>query len=438
MLDVVFEKLRYMIESEWTEGQAVATILETYEDVKMDPPRRLTPEEKEDDLLVEMWKEDVKQHISETRALTRAKRRLYATVWKLLSKTMRNKVTGRDEFEEKNTSSDVLWLLRVVREIVSSFDHTVPKPLSKLESLAKILNFHQGEKLENADYVKGLIALIKVHEQYDGPFGFSTKDMTEMTERIGRLTDEDGNPLTEVEKSKVRAKEIKAIREKAIAMQIIRGACKKRYSQLKLNLSNDYSLKINKYPDTVEEATSALNVHENNLHGRLKKGRAQTGLTFVQDGNEKLVAGKNGKVQEHIQCHRCKSKGHYANQCPVPSNESGSPNSQDGSTDVQVSTHVLSQSHQMSDGSPMNHIQLTTSTGTLDPKLILLDSESTVHVFNNKDLLTDIRLHPEGRVLRVHSNGGCMDSRMVGRFGDIDVWYNPNSIANILSLRIDH
>jgi hypothetical protein len=29
MLDVVFEKLRYTIESEWTEGQAVATILET-------------------------------------------------------------------------------------------------------------------------------------------------------------------------------------------------------------------------------------------------------------------------------------------------------------------------------------------------------------------------------------------------------------------------
>jgi hypothetical protein len=88
--------------------------------VKLDPPRRLTPEEKEDDLLVEMWKEDVKQHISETRALSRAKRRLYATVWKLLSNTMRNKVSGRDEFEEKNTASDVLWLVKVVREIVSS------------------------------------------------------------------------------------------------------------------------------------------------------------------------------------------------------------------------------------------------------------------------------------------------------------------------------
>jgi hypothetical protein len=284
--------------------------------------------------------------------------------------------------------------------------------------------------------VKGPIALIKGHEQYDGPFGFSTKDMTEMNEQVERLKDDEGNPLTEIEKTKIKAKEIKIIREKAIAMQIIQGACKKRYSQLKLNLSNDYSLKTNKYPDTVEEATSALNVHESNLQARLKRGRPQSGLTFVQDGTKKLVAGKNGKIQEHIQCHKCKFKGHYANQCPTPPDGSESQKSQNGETDVQVSTHVLSQSHQMSDGSPMNHIQLTTSTATLDPNLILLDSESTVHVFNNKDLLTDIRLHPKGEVLRVHSNGGCMDSRMVGRFGDIDVWYNPNSIANILSLAL--
>jgi hypothetical protein len=177
MLDGVFEKLRFTIESEWTEGQAVATIFENYNNVKPDPPRRLTTEEKEDDVLIEMWKEDVKQHIYETRALSRAKRRLYATAWKLLSKAMRNKVAGRDKFEEKNTASHVVWLLKVVREIVSSFDHTVPKPLSKLESLAKtkILNFEQGEKMENADYVKGLIALIKVHEQYDGPLGSQPK-----------------------------------------------------------------------------------------------------------------------------------------------------------------------------------------------------------------------------------------------------------------------
>lgn len=336
MLDVIFEKLRYTIESEWTEGQLVATILETYEDVKVDPPRRLSEDDKKDDLLVEMWKEDVKQHISEMRALTRSKRRLYATVWKLLSKNMRNKVAARDAFEEKNAQADVVWLVNVIREIVSSFDRTIPQALSKLECMAKILNFQQTEKMENADYVKGLIALVKVHEQYDGPFGVSTKHMREMDDRVDNLTDDQGNPLGNVEKAKIKEKEIKEIREKAIAMQIIRGACKKRYSQLKMDLANDYGLKIDKYPDTVEEATSALNVHEGNLPNRQRKGRNQNGFSFAQDGNEKsVVPGKNGKVVEHILCHNCKSKGHYANQCPSLGDNPDSHDSTGDGTDAQ-------------------------------------------------------------------------------------------------------
>jgi hypothetical protein len=76
------------------------------------------------------------------------------------------------------------------------------------------------------------------------------------------------------------------------------------------------------------------------------------------------------------------------------------------------------------------------STGILDQALILLDSQSTVHVFDNKELLTDIKVHPEGKTLQVFTNGGHMDSQMVGCFGDIHVWYNPNSIANILSLAL--
>jgi hypothetical protein len=99
-----------------------------------------------------------------------------------------------------------------------------------------------------------------------------------------------------------------------------------------------------------------------------------------------------------------------------------------------VSTHISYQSHQTSDDAIPNHIQLTTSSGFLDRSQILLDSQSTVHIFNNEALLvTDIKVHPECKTLQVFSNGGFMDSDMVGPFGDIDMWYNPNSIANILS-----
>jgi hypothetical protein len=87
MLDVIFEKLKYSIESEWwMEGQVVAEVLDSYEDVTVEAPRHLTADKKNNELLVEIWKEEVKQHVAEVRALTtRAKKKLYATEWKLLT-----------------------------------------------------------------------------------------------------------------------------------------------------------------------------------------------------------------------------------------------------------------------------------------------------------------------------------------------------------------
>jgi hypothetical protein len=64
---------------------------------------------------------------------------------------------------------------------------------------------------------------------------------------------------------------------------------------------------------------------------------------------------------------------------------------------------------------------------------ILLDSQSTISVFKNKRLLKNIR--QSANVMRAITNGGHQDSNMIGDFPNLGpVWYNPNSLANILSL----
>ena len=70
---------------------------------------------------------------------------------------------------------------------------------------------------------------------------------------------------------------------------------------------------------------------------------------------------------------------------------------------------------------------------TISSSWVLLDSESTISVFKNPRLLLNIR--NSGSQITVHTNGGMQTSTMVGdipNFGT--VWYNPRSIANILSL----
>jgi hypothetical protein len=76
--------------------------------------------------------------------------------------------------------------------------------------------------------------------------------------------------------------------------------------------------------------------------------------------------------------------------------------------------------------------QNVTRTG-IPSSWILLDSQSTVSVFNNARLLSNIR--PSPRKLRVLTNGGTQTSTQMGtvtNFGDI--WYNEASLADILSM----
>jgi hypothetical protein len=68
-----------------------------------------------------------------------------------------------------------------------------------------------------------------------------------------------------------------------------------------------------------------------------------------------------------------------------------------------------------------------------DPSWILLDSQSTISKFCNPNMLTNIRTSP--RALHALTNGVRLDSTMVGDFPNLgEVWYNNQSIANILSL----
>jgi hypothetical protein len=69
----------------------------------------------------------------------------------------------------------------------------------------------------------------------------------------------------------------------------------------------------------------------------------------------------------------------------------------------------------------------------ISPHFILLVSDSTISIFCNPDLLSDI--HYVDDHLHLTTNGGHQVSTQMGTLKDFGpVWYNPHSIANILSL----
>ena len=70
----------------------------------------------------------------------------------------------------------------------------------------------------------------------------------------------------------------------------------------------------------------------------------------------------------------------------------------------------------------------------INPNWVLLNSESTDHIFCNEKLLTFIKTTIDGECLRLYSSGGHLDTQQKGKFGGFEVWYKPKSLANILSL----
>lgn len=316
MLDVIFERLKYTVRAEWTEGQTVSKILDTFEDVTIEEPAALTVEERQDELVLTRWREKVKRHVGREENLQAGKVKLYSTIWKLLSDGMKNKLAGSEGFETRNEESDVVWLVNRVRALVTNFDSNKPEVQSVRRTLERILTYRQGDRVDNAEYVKNLMSLIKVYEQYCGPYGVHIVEINRIETVLSQARDEAGDALTDRVKAVRRKAAIRAFREKAVAMQIIEGACSKRYSAFKRTLTLHYGVDNNLYPETIDKAINALNVAESELPNHYRKGRREDGLTFAQVEDGGAVAGTNGKVVEHITCHKCKKIGHYANKCP--------------------------------------------------------------------------------------------------------------------------
>lgn len=99
------------------------------------------------------------------------------------------------------------------------------------------------------------------------------------------------------------------------------------------------------------------------------------------------------------------------------------------SNNEQVHAMVSSEDDTSSDEGTM----LTQNSSVIGDTKILLDNQSTINQFATKDLLTNIRM--ADCPVRVFCNAGSTVTKLEGDLGNFPVFYNADSIANILSLK---
>jgi hypothetical protein len=324
------------------------------------------------------WKFECETYNARLVTLEANERKLFTIILLQCSQSVKMKLEGTAGYEAAKGTYNCTWLLTTLKNVCHKFEHTENRFVALVNAKAAIFNCRQGASQSTTDYYESFKELLSVLEAYNGQL-HDPPDAAPESANIKTLP-------TIAERNTY-------MREHYSAILFLRNADNTRFDELKAELSNGFSKGRDEYPATLIDAHQLL--------------LANKGTT---------VSKKTPNTNSHNRSGRHDSGRGGPGRGTSPGRGSG----RSGRTFVQVAFCLAQIENYFPQGIP-NHY-------------VLLDSDSTVSIFCNADLLTNI--HDVDEPLYLETNGGGYQvSTQMGTVKDFGpVWYNPESIANVLSL----
>ena len=394
-----------------------------------------------------IWEKQLDHYVVRINTLGDNLLHLWSVIWGQCSYNMQTKLKAHGSFTIKRSATDCAWLLKEIKGVTNAFETTKLIFVSLDKALQSYYTTYQTKNQNLDTFYKDFKAQVEVLEHYGANLGADDayiKEVerttttlvkpTDVSSASSLLFDATAKQKFDTDMISYNSKVRKISRNRAIAISFIRRADRGRYGALWLDLQNQYSRGHDQYPTDLTNAYELLlnflppeSNHLKNITNR-PHHRSQPALQFMSAGTK--VAGTDGTTHDGITCYECKDEGHYASSCPKKGKKGPKKLTMQHVTALQV---VLQ--NESSDPNTSNMTFVQNYKSPIPSSWVLLDSQSTVSVFRSPDLLSNIRRSSE--TLTVLTNGGPQLSDWVGTsslFGQ--VWYNPSSLANILSLAL--